>query len=143
MADEMNLGGTQPSGNRPGIMRRIGDIALGGLKETGSSYFSNIANLKADADTIKTQVIQDGKTVIDVFNRFKNNAKSPGKKIRDWFYTDDMMFGGFDSDNDDFDAGFKIDDADSANGEEKPKTLDVESMTDIAKKQSSEAHKLK
>ena len=144
MADEMNLGGAQPggSGNRPGIMRRIGDIALGGLKETGSSYFSNIANLKADADTIKTQVIQDGKTVIDVFNRFKNNAKSPGKKIRDWFYTDDMMFGGFDSDNDDFDAGFKIDDADSATGEEKPKTLDVESMTDIAKKQSSEAHKV-
>lgn len=144
MADEMNLGGTQPSGNgnRPGIMRRIGDIALGGLKETGSSYFSNIANLKADADTIKTQVIQDGKTVIDVFNRFKNNAKSPGKKIRDWFYTDDMMFGGFDSDNDDFDAGFKIDDADSANGEEKPKALDIESMTDIAKKQSSEAHKV-
>ena len=143
MADEMNMG-SMPSGggnNRPGVMRRIGQISLGGLQQTGSSYFSNITNLKADADTIKTQLIQDGKSVADVFNRFKNNSKSPGKKIRDWFYTDDMMFGGFDSDNDDFDAGFKIDDA-SSEGESTPRTLDVESMTDIAKKQASEAHKV-
>ena len=127
---------------RPGVMRRLGQITLGGLKETGSLYFSNIANLKSDADTIKTQVIQDGKSALDVFNRFKNAGGSPGKVIRNWFYSNDMMTFGFDDDMDDFDAGFKIDSASNGGEDEAAPVLDSNSMKDIAKKQSAENYKI-
>ncbi len=127
---------------RPGVMRRLGQITLGGLKETGSLYFSNIANLKSDADTIKTQIIQDGKSALDVFNRFKNAGGSPGKAIRNWFYSNDMMTFGFDDDMDDFDAGFKIDSASNGGEDEAAPVLDSNSMKDIAKKQSAENYKI-
>lgn len=127
---------------RPGVMRRLGQITLGGLKETGSLYFSNIANLKSDADTIKTQIIQDGKSALDVFNRFKNAGGSPGKVIRNWFYSNDMMTFGFDDDMDDFDAGFKIDSASNGGEDEAAPVLDSNSMKDIAKKQSAENYKI-
>jgi len=127
---------------RPGVMRRLGQITMGGLKETGSLYFSNIANLKSDADTIKTQVIQDGKSALDVFNRFKNSGNSPGKVIRNWFYSNDMMTFGFDDDMDDFDAGFKIDSASNGGEDEAAPILDSNSMKDIAKKQSAENYKI-
>ena len=127
---------------RPGVLRRLGQITVGGLKETGSLYFSNIANLKSDADTIKTQVIQDGKSALDVFNRFKNSGNSPGKVIRNWFYSNDMMTFGFDDDMDDFDAGFKIDSASNGGEDEAAPILDSNSMKDIAKKQSAENYKI-
>lgn len=126
--------------NRPGFGKRLGQIAWGGFTDTAGNYFNNIVSLKSEADTIKEQVIQDGKTVFDVFNRMKNGMKSPGKKIKDWFYSEGMGFDGFGTD-DDFDAGFKLD---SANDESSSgaRNLDADSMEDIAKKQTGEAYKI-
>ena len=139
MADEQNTGKASTS-----FGRRLGEIAWGGFKESVGSQFSALSDIKADADTIKSQVIQDGKSALDVFNRFKNGTKSPLKKARDWFYSNDMMMGGFgfDNDSDDFDAGFKLDSAGQPQEPDAPRSLDVESMNDIAKKQSGEAYKI-
>lgn len=126
--------------NRPGFGKRLGQIAWGGFTDTAGNYFNNIVSLKSEADTIKEQVIQDGKTVFDVFNRMKNGMKSPGKKIKDWFYSEGMGFDGFGTD-DDFDAGFKLDSATDESGSS-ARNLDADSMEDIAKKQTGEAYKI-
>ena len=67
-----------------------------------------------------------------------NELKSSGilKKTRDWFYNEGGMFGDFDFDDDDFDAGFEIDSADSESGGDKSQPLSKDMMTDIAKKQT-------
>lgn len=129
--------------NRPGVAKRLGQLALGGLKDTASSYFSNISSLKSDADTIKSQLIQDGKSVLDIFNRMKTGTKSPGKKIKDWFYSEGLTVGGFGDEDDEFNGGFQVDGANDANnGEDTARSLDANSMEDIAKKQTGEAYKI-
>lgn len=138
MADEQNKGGSTSFG------RRLGEIAWGGFKDSVGSQLSSLSDIKSDADTFKSQVMQDVNDAIGTFNKFKNGSKSPMKKVRDWFYSNDMMTGGFgfDNDSDDFDAGFKIDSAGQAQDAEAPRTLDAESMNDIAKKQTGEAYKI-
>ena len=138
MADEQNKGGSTSFG------RRLGEIAWGGFKDSVGSQLSSLSDIKSDADTFKSQVMQDVNDAIGTFNKFKNGSKSPMKKVRDWFYSNDMMTGGFgfDNDSDDFDAGFKIDSAGQPQDAEAPRTLDAESMNDIAKKQTGEAYKI-
>ena len=138
MADEQNKGGGTSFG------RRLGEIAWGGFKDSVGSQLSSLSDIKSDAETFKSQVMQDVNDAIGTFNKFKNGSKSPMKKVRDWFYSNDMMTGGFgfDNDSDDFDAGFKIDSAGQAQDAEAPRTLDAESMNDIAKKQTGEAYKI-
>lgn len=138
MADEQNKGGSTSFG------RRLGEIAWGGFKDSVGSQLSSLSDIKSDAETFKSQVMQDVNDAIGTFNKLKNGSKSPMKKVRDWFYSNDMMTGGFgfDNDSDDFDAGFKIDSAGQPQDAEAPRTLDAESMNDIAKKQTGEAYKI-
>ena len=129
-------------GKQPGFVGRLGQITVGGFKDSMSHYFNDVSSLKSDADTIKTQLIQDGKSAVDVFNRMKKGMGSPAKKIHDWFYANESSMFGFSDSEDDFDAGFKPDSAGDETAEPEVRNLNAEDMTDIAKKQTAEQYKI-
>ena len=121
------------------FVRRSMQIVAGGIAQSTTDYFDNAVSF-----------INDTKEVIDMGLQMKNDGakkfnelKSSGilKKTRDWFYNEGGMFGDFDFDDDDFDAGFEIDSADSESGKKDSTPLSKDMMTDIAKKQTGAMYK--
>ena len=121
------------------FVRRSMQIVAGGIAQSTTDYFDNAVSF-----------INDTKEVIDMGLQMKNDGakkfnelKSSGimKKARDWFYNEGGMFGDFDFDDDDFDAGFEIDSADSESGKKDSTPLSKDMMTDIAKKQTGAMYK--
>jgi len=122
------------------FINRSFEIISNTLKETGKEYTSNIQSLINDAKDIKSNLTKSTTDAADTFARLKTSNVT--KKISDWFYGEENSFDS--SMGDDFDAGFKIDDSEGAklDGEDRPKALDADSMSDIANKQSATALKI-
>lgn len=121
------------------FVRRSMQIVAGGIAQSTTDYFDNAISFANDVK----EVIDMGKQSASDGTKKFNELKSSGilKKARDWFYNEGGMFGDFDFDDDDFDAGFEIDSADSDNGGESTKPLSKDMMTDIAKKQTGAMYK--
>lgn len=140
-----NENGGKETKQERGFVQQLAHIGFAGFKDSVSSNFSTITNLKSQADTIKSQLINDGKSAVEVFNRMKNNQKSPAKRLRQWFYANEDEFGGFDiDDSSDFDPGFAPDSSGdtggSSEGSSQPITAD--DMNNIAKKQVGEEYRI-
>ena len=140
-----NENGGKETKQERGFVQQLAHIGFAGFKDSVSSNFSTITNLKSQADTIKSQLINDGKSAVEVFNRMKNNQKSPAKRLRQWFYSNEDEFGGFDvDDSSDFDPGFAPessgDTGGSSEGSSQPITAD--DMNNIAKKQVGEEYRI-
>ena len=140
-----NENGGKETKQERGFVQQLAHIGFAGFKDSVSSNFSTITNLKSQADTIKSQLINDGKSAVEVFNRMKNNQKSPAKRLRHWFYSNEDEFGGFDvDDSSDFDPGFAPessgDTGGSSEGSSQPITAD--DMNNIAKKQVGEEYRI-
>lgn len=121
------------------FVRRSMQIVAGGIAQSTTDYFDNAITFANDVK----EVIDMGKQMASDGGKKFNELKSSGilKKTRDWFYNEGGMFGDFDFDDDDFDAGFEIDSADSESGGDKSQPLSKDMMTDIAKKQTGAMYK--
>jgi hypothetical protein len=123
------------------IVKRSMAIVGGAAQEIGSDYSSNSHQLISDANTIKTQVQQAGKTVSETFAQIK--SQSVTKRISDWFWNKSAEFDAFDlgDDSDDFDngSGAFSDDSKDKGGF---KVLGPEDMKDIARGQIGEMYKI-
>lgn len=110
------------------------EIIKGGIIESTNDYTSNLRSLKNDADSIRTSIMEEGKTAKEAYSKMK--GKSLHKALLDWFYTkgeENDMYGDLDYGTDDFDAGF----GDTEDGEEieVSQPLNVDSMKGIARGQ--------
>lgn len=124
------------------FVQQLAHIGFSGLKDSLGQNFNSITSLKSDADTIKSQLVSDGKNAFDVFSRMKNNAGSPAKKLRNWFYANEDSFGGFGDDTEEFDPGITLDSADGNNEDSGPRALTQDDLVDVAKKQTGEQYKI-
>lgn len=100
------------------------------LKETGKEYTSSIWSLINDAKEIRSSIVKSGQDAAETFSRIKSTDMT--KKISDWFYTKEQEFdiAGASSDND-FDAGFKINDSeDEESSEQTSSSINIDSMSD-------------
>lgn len=125
------------------LIKRSIQILGGGVKQTLGDYTTNFQALINDANTIRTNVTQTGKSSKETLSKIK----SPGSalhKLSNWFYQKEMDYEDFDlNDEDDFDAGFEVDSNDSGSSEEsKPRVLDADSMKDITKGQLNAMYKI-
>ena len=119
------------------FVRRSMQIVAGGIVQSTTDYFDNAISFVNDVKEVKDMGLGTASESVKKFNELKQSGV--GKKIRDWFYNEGGMFGDFDFDDDDFDAGFEIDSADSVKDEEKP--LSKSMMSDISKKQTGAMYK--
>ena len=119
------------------FVRRSIQIVGGGIVGSTTDYFDNAISFVNDTK----EVIDMGKqSASDGAKKFTELRSSHIlKKVRDWFYNEGGMFGDFDFDDDDFDAGFEIDNDDENPEDSKPLSKDM--MTDIAKKQTGAMYK--
>lgn len=123
----------------PDLIKQSLSIIGEGFKSATSAYTDNLQSIKNDADTIRANLSQTGKTAAETLSKMKNGS-SPLKRISDWFFQKSDEYDDFDlSDGDsDFDAGFTMDDMDDENDSSVSiSTLDTESMRDIARGQVS------
>lgn len=121
------------------FVRRSVQIVAGGIAQSTTDYFDNATTFVNDVKEVidmGRQMVSDG---AKKFNELKNSGIL--KKTRDWFYNEGGMFGDFDFDDDDFDAGFEIDSADSESNADSSKPLSKDMMSDIAKKQTGAMYK--
>lgn len=111
------------------------EIIKGGIIESTSDYTANLRSLKNDADSIRTSVMEEGKTAKEAYTKMK--SKNLHKTLLEWFYTkgeENESYGDLDFGNDDFDAGFgDIDD--STDEPDTAPAINVESMKGIARGQ--------
>lgn len=121
------------------FVRRSMQIVAGGIAQSTTDYFDNAISFVNDVKEVVDMGKQMGSDGAKKFNELKNSGIL--KKTRDWFYNEGGMFGDFDFDDDDFDAGFEIDSADSESGGDKSQPLSKDMMTDIAKKQTGAMYK--
>lgn len=121
------------------FVRRSIQIVGGGIAQSTTDYFDNAVSFVNDAKEIIDMGIQMGSDGTKKFNELKSSGIL--KKTRDWLYNEGGMFGDFDFDDDDFDAGFEIDSADSEASTDSSKPLSKDMMTDIAKKQTGAMYK--
>ena len=121
------------------FVRRSIQIVGGGIAQSTTDYFDNAISFVNDVKEVIDMGKQMGSDGAKKFNELKSSNIL--KKTRDWFYNEGGMFGDFDFDDDDFDAGFEIESADSENSGESPKPLSKDMMTDIAKKQTGAMYK--
>jgi len=117
------------------------EIVSNTAKNIGKEYFSNITGFINDAKELKSNVIKTGNSSIDTFQRIKKTSIT--KRISDWFYNQEMESEmSFDS-SEEFDPGFKIDsNQDVKDGDEKPRELNADTMTDINNKQTNAMYKI-
>ena len=120
------------------FVRRSIQIVGGGIAQSTTDYFDSAISFTNDVKEIMDMGRQMGSDGVKKFNELKNSGIL--KKTRDWFYNEGGMFGDFDFDDDDFDAGFEIESADSES-KESSKPLSKDMMTDIAKKQTGAMYK--
>ena len=121
------------------FVRRSVQIVTGGIAQSTTDYFDNATTFVNDVKEVIDMGRQMGSNGVKKFNELKSSGII--KKTRDWFYNEGGMFGDFDFDDDDFDAGFEIDSADSESGSESSKPLSKDMMSDIAKKQTGAMYK--
>lgn len=121
------------------FVRRSIQIVGGGIAQSTTDYFDNAISFTNDVKEVIDMGKQMGSDGAKKFNELKSSGIL--KKTRDWFYNEGGMFGDFDFDDDDFDAGFEIDSADSEKDGESSKPLSKDMMTDIAKKQTGAMYK--
>ena len=121
------------------FVRRSIQIVGGGIAQSTTDYFDNAISFTNDVKEVIDMGKQMGSDGAKKFNELKSSGIL--KKTRDWFYNEGGMFGDFDFDDDDFDAGFEIDSADSEKDNESSKPLSKDMMTDIAKKQTGAMYK--
>jgi hypothetical protein len=121
------------------FVRRSIQIVGGGIAQSTTDYFDNAISFTNDVKEVIDMGKQMGSDGAKKFNELKSSVIL--KKTRDWFYNEGGMFGDFDFDDDDFDAGFEIDSADSEKDNESSKPLSKDMMTDIAKKQTGAMYK--
>ena len=121
------------------FVRRSIQIVGGGIAQSTTDYFDNAISFTNDVKEVIDMGKQMGSDGAKKFNELKSSGIL--KKTRDWFYNEGGMFGDFDFDDDDFDAGFEIDSADSEKDNESSKPLSKDVMTDIAKKQTGAMYK--
>ena len=121
------------------FVRRSMQIVAGGIAQSTTDYFDNAISFANDVKEVIDMGKQMGSDGAKKFNELKSSGIL--KKTRDWFYNEGGMFGDFDFDDDDFDAGFEIDSADSESGGDQSQPLSKDMMTDIAKKQTGAMYK--
>lgn len=121
------------------FVRRSVQIVAGGIAQSTTDYFDNATTFVNDVKEVIDMGRQMGSDGVKKFNELKNSGIL--KKTRDWFYNEGGMFGDFDFDDDDFDAGFEIDSADSESNADSSKPLSKDMMSDIAKKQTGAMYK--
>lgn len=121
------------------FVRRSVQIVAGGIAQSTTDYFDNATTFVNDVKEVIDMGRQMGSDGVKKFNELKNSGIL--KKTRDWFYNEGGMFGDFDFDDDDFDAGFEIDSADSESNTDSSKPLSKDMMSDIAKKQTGAMYK--
>lgn len=116
------------------VLKRSFEILSNVVKDTGKEYTSNLTSLINDARTVQNTLVKSSTDASDTLARLKSSNVT--KKISDWFYGEESSF---ESSGDDFDPGFKVESSGDAqlDGDEKPRELNVESMTDISNKQSA------
>ena len=120
----------------PDLIKRGLQIIGGGVISYGKEYTSNLQTLKNDADTIRTSLMQSGKTAAETFSQMKSSGIT--KKLTNWFYQKGDEYDEFGNDTDsEFDPGFQIDSNDDEDtvSNNSAKILDAESMKDITKSQ--------
>ena len=123
-------------------LKQLGKYTVGAMWDTVSSYNANVSTLASDAQEIRDNVIHAGKTSIEIFNDFKMNGM---KKINDWFWQGENESDEYDLNNpdDDFDAGFQIDNSGYEEEEmESSQILDARSMKDITRGQVNAMYKI-
>lgn len=121
------------------FVRRSMQIVAGGIAQSTTDYFDNAISFANDVKEVIDMGKQMGSDGAKKFNELKSSGIL--KKTRDWFYNEGGMFGDFDFDDDDFDAGFEIDSADSDSKGDQSQPLSKDMMTDIAKKQTGAMYK--
>lgn len=121
------------------FVRRSMQIVAGGIAQSTTDYFDNAVSFINDTKEVIDMGLQMKSDGVKKFNELKSSGIL--KKTRDWFYNEGGMFGDFDFDDDDFDAGFEIDSADSESGKKDSTPLSKDMMTDIAKKQTGAMYK--
>lgn len=121
------------------FVRRSIQIVGGGIAQSTTDYFDNAISFVNDVKEVIDMGKQMGSDGVKKFNELKSSGIL--KKTRDWFYNEGGMFGDFDFDDEEFDAGFEIESADSENNAESSKPLSKDMMTDIAKKQTGAMYK--
>lgn len=121
------------------FVRRSIQIVGGGIAQSTTDYFDNAISFVNDVKEVIDMGKQMGSDGAKKFNELKSSGIL--KKTRDWFYNEGGMFGDFDFDDEEFDAGFEIESADSENNAESSKPLSKDMMTDIAKKQTGAMYK--
>ena len=121
------------------FVRRCMQIVGGGIVQSTTDYFDNAISFVNDTKEIIDMGKQSASDGTKKFNEFIHSG--PLKKARDWFYNEGGMFGDFDFDDEEFDAGFEIDSADSESGKKDSTPLSKDTMTDIAKKQTGAMYK--
>lgn len=104
--------------------------------EVGKEYFSNTTAFVNDAKDVRNAIVKVGTDASDTFAKIKSTNVT--KAIHDWFYNEENSMDADLGMDTEFDAGFKVDSSDdSSSGEETSKVLNVDTMSDISKKQTS------
>lgn len=122
------------------LVSRSLEILCNTTVEIGKDYTSNLTSLVTDAQNVKNSIVKSTTDASDIYSKLKNTNIT--KKISDWFY--DRESEADSSGSDEFDAGFKIESSDdhALDGDEKPKALNFESMSDISEKQTNAMFKI-
>ena len=122
------------------LVSRSLEILRNTAVDIGKDYTSNITSLVNDAQNVKNSIVKSTTDASDIYSKLKNTNIT--KKISDWFY--DRESEADSSGSDEFDAGFKIESSDdhALDGDEKPKALNFESMSDISEKQTNAMFKI-
>ena len=122
------------------LVSRSLEILRNTTVEIGKDYTSNLTSLVTDAQNVKNSIVKSTTDASDIYSKLKNTNIT--KKISDWFY--DRESEADSNGSDEFDAGFKIESSDdhALDGDEKPKALNFESMSDISEKQTNAMFKI-
>lgn len=117
------------------LVSRSLEILGQATKEMGQEYTSNLTSFINDAKDVRNSITKTTTDAADTFAKLK--TANITKKISDWFYQEENASDA--SSGDEFDAGFKIDSSDDKklDGDDTPKALTADSMTDITEKQTS------
>lgn len=124
--------------NNNDFVRRSMQIVAKGFVQSTTNYFDNATSFVNDTKEIIDMGVDTAK---NAFTKYKDmRTTGVGKKFRDWFYNEGGMFGDFDFNDDEFDAGFDIDSADDMK-EEETKPLTSDEMESVSKKQTGAIYK--
>lgn len=119
---------------------RTGQVIVGGIKESGTDYTSNLNQFIVDSRAVRQKAMKVAHNTKDTLAKMRSSG-SIGRKFEDWFFQKGQQFGDADlnaGSDDDFDAGFHgFDNSDGDDSSSSPSvsTLDVSDMKQIARGQ--------